>query len=105
MAHIRRPDQEGQLKEKVTPKVKEPSLYRVVLHNDDYTTTDFVVEVLVTIFHKPAMEATRIMMDVHKKGRGQVGLYPYDIAATKVYQVKEMAKKREFPLKCTLEKE
>ncbi|QEN06677.1 ATP-dependent Clp protease adapter ClpS [Oceanispirochaeta crateris] len=84
--------------------LKEPDMYRVLLLNDDYTTQDFVVEVLVTIFHKQPVDATRIMLDVHKKGRGMVGLYTYDIASTKVKQVKELAKRREYPLKCVMEK-
>jgi ATP-dependent Clp protease adaptor protein ClpS len=84
-------------------EIREPKQYRVVLHNDDYTTMDFVVEILVTVFHKPLAEATKIMLDVHKKGKGICGVYTYDIAATKVAQVHQMAKIREFPLKCSLE--
>ena len=85
------------------PRLQEPKLFRVVLHNDHYTTMDFVVKVIVSIFHKPAAEATKIMLDVHKKGAGACGVYTYDIAATKVSQVHAMAKLREFPLKCSLE--
>jgi ATP-dependent Clp protease adaptor protein ClpS len=84
-------------------EIREPKMYRVILHNDDYTTMDFVIEVLISIFHKPAADATRIMIDVHKKGKGICGVYPYDIAATRVVRVHQMARKREFPLKCTLE--
>jgi ATP-dependent Clp protease adaptor protein ClpS len=84
-------------------EIREPRQYRIVLLNDDYTTMDFVVEVLVTVFYKPVAEATRIMLDVHKKGKGTCGVYSYDIAATKVAQVHEMARRREFPLKCSLE--
>jgi ATP-dependent Clp protease adaptor protein ClpS len=84
-------------------ELKEPDMYRVILHNDHYTTMDFVVEVLVKVFHKSIMDATRIMLDVHKKGKGIVGNYTYDIAVTKVGQVRQMAKDREFPLKCTIE--
>ncbi len=83
--------------------IKEPKLYRVILHNDDYTTMDFVIEILICVFHKPAAEATRIMLDVHKKGKGICGIYHYDIAATKVAQVHQLARQREFPLKCSLE--
>ena len=90
--------------EEVEEDLKEPDMYVVILHNDHYTTMDFVVEVIVRVFHKPVIEATKIMMDVHKKGKGMVGVYPYDIAATKCAQVLQMAKAREFPLKCTLEK-
>jgi len=83
--------------------LQEPKMYRVILHNDHYTTMDFVVEVLMLVFHKPAAEATKIMLDVHKKGAGMCGVYTYDIASTKVTLVHNMAKRREFPLKCSLE--
>lgn len=83
--------------------LKEPKMYKVILHNDHYTTMDFVVEVLISLFHKPAAEATKIMLDVHKKGKGICGIYTYDIAATRVSQVHHLARKREFPLKCSLE--
>ena len=89
--------------EQVDERLKEPDMYRVLLLNDDYTTQDFVVEVLVSIFHKPPVDATRIMVDVHKKGRATVGLYPLDIASTRVKQVKDLAAVREFPLKCVME--
>ena len=83
--------------------LQEPKMYRVILHNDHYTTMDFVVEVLMIVFHKVAAEATKIMLDVHKKGAGVCGVYTYDIASTKVSVVHNMAKRREFPLKCSLE--
>lgn len=92
-------------KEKAGIKVKKPAMYRVILINDDYTTMDFVVEVLVGIFHKSASEATRIMLDVHQKGRGVVGVYTYDIARTRILQVEELARERDFPLKAIMEKE
>ncbi|TAL36718.1 MAG: ATP-dependent Clp protease adapter ClpS [Spirochaetes bacterium] len=85
--------------------IEEPRMYRVVLHNDHYTTMDFVVEVLVKVFHKPAAEATQIMLDVHKKGKGVCGVYTYDIAATRVDMVHRMAKEHEFPLRCSMEEE
>ncbi len=97
------PGGRGQLQEKTKRKVQEPKKYKVVLHNDDYTTMEFVVEVLKKIFRKSPVEAHAIMLNVHKKGRGIVGLYPYDIGATKVEQVRSMAKKNGYPLKCTLE--
>jgi len=84
-------------------ELEEPRMFRVILHNDHYTTMDFVVEVLTGIFHKPAAEATRIMLDVHKKGIGIVGVYTLDIAATKVAQVGILAKQQQFPLKCSYE--
>ncbi|TVQ39330.1 MAG: ATP-dependent Clp protease adapter ClpS [Spirochaetaceae bacterium] len=98
------PGHSEQVKEKRRTKVKEPEMYRVLLHNDDYTTMEFVVEVLVKIFRKTVMDATKIMLTVHKHGRGNVGVYTYDIAATKIQQVRRMAKEREYPLKCTMEK-
>ncbi|MBN1381653.1 MAG: ATP-dependent Clp protease adapter ClpS [Deltaproteobacteria bacterium] len=83
--------------------LKEPKMYKVILHNDHYTTMDFVVDVLMSIFHKPAAQATKIMLDVHRKGQGICGVYTYDIAATRVNQVHQRAKQRQFPLKCSLE--
>jgi len=83
----------------------EPAMYRVILHNDHYTAMDFVVEVLMKVFHKPAAEATKIMMDVHKRGHGVCGLYTYDLAVTKVARVHAMAKSRGFPLKCSCEQD
>jgi ATP-dependent Clp protease adaptor protein ClpS len=87
----------------IDQEIREPKMYRVILHNDDYTTMDFVIEILIAIFHKPAAEATRIMLDVHKKGKGICGVYTYDVAATRVARVHQLAQKREFPLKCSLE--
>jgi ATP-dependent Clp protease adaptor protein ClpS len=94
---------EGELALDRETVIDEPKLYRVILHNDNYTTMDFVVEVLISVFHKPAAEATRIMLDVHRKGAGVCGVYTYDIAATKVSMVRQMAKNREFPLRCSME--
>ncbi|TFH06195.1 MAG: ATP-dependent Clp protease adapter ClpS [Spirochaetales bacterium] len=91
------------VKEKHVQKVKEPDLFKVILHNDDYTTMEFVVEVLIDVFHKDIETSTRIMLDVHRKGKGEVGAYTYDIAVTKVTQVREMAKAREHPLRCTIQ--
>ncbi len=85
------------------PRLQEPRLYRVILHNDDYTTTDFVVKVVMVVFHKPAAEAAKIMLDVHRKGRGVVGIYTRDIALTKVSQVHQMARQGEFPLRASCE--
>lgn len=98
-----KPDQMERYKEDVEEEVKEPELFLVILHNDDYTTMEFVVEVLVSVFRKTIIDATRIMLDVHRKGRGVVGHYTYDIAATKVQEVRSLAREREFPLKCTIE--
>jgi ATP-dependent Clp protease adaptor protein ClpS len=93
------------IKEDILIKLKRPKMYRVILNNDDYTTMEFVVEVLVSVFHKNATEATIIMMDVHEKGRGIVGTYTYDIARTKILQVEEMASEREYPLRVSIEEE
>jgi len=83
--------------------LEEPKLYRVILHNDHYTTMDFVVEVLMKVFAKPAALATKIMLDVHRRGRGECGVYIYDVAVSKVNQVHAMARRRGFPLKCSYE--
>ncbi len=94
---------DGDLQLKTEHRVKKPHMYRVILHNDHYTTMDFVIEVLVSIFQMPAAKATQVMLDVHKKGRGTCGIYPRDIAASKVAQVHDMARSRQFPLKCSYE--
>lgn len=85
-------------------EIKKPDMYRVLLHNDHYTTMDFVVEVLVQVFHMQASKATQVMLDVHKKGFGVCGVYTYDIAVTKVERVHLMAKEKQFPLRCSYEK-
>ncbi len=86
-------------------KLQPPTLWKVILHNDDYTTQDFVVWVLKSVFRKPEDEAVRIMIDVHRRGKGVAGIYPFDVADTKLAQVKELAERNEFPLLCTLEPE
>jgi len=91
------------IKERTTPKIKPPEDCRVILLNDDFTTMDFVVEVLMVIFHKKTEEANKIMLDVHRKGKGVVGRYPWDIAATKAEQVHAAARENEFPLRCIVE--
>lgn len=83
--------------------LKEPEMYRVILHNDHYTTMEFVIEVLRVVFQKALPEATKIMMDVHQKGKGDVGVYSFDIARSKVARVASMAREESFPLKCTME--
>ena len=83
--------------------VREPRRYRVLLHNDDYTSMDFVVAVLMDIFRKSVEEATAIMLAVHERGVGQCGIYTHEIAETKVAQVHTRARRAGFPLKCTLE--
>ncbi|MDR0403440.1 MAG: ATP-dependent Clp protease adapter ClpS [Treponema sp.] len=93
-----------ELREKKRHKLKEPEEYRVILLNDDYTTMEFVVEVLIIVFHKNEEDAVRIMLDVHQKGKGTVGVYPFDIAQTKASQVHNLARQNKFPLKCIVEK-
>ena len=88
---------------KTNDKVKEPEQFRVILLNDHYTTMEFVVEVLMVIFHKNNEDANKIMMDVHKKGKGIVGVYTWDIAVTKSEQVLAAAKANEYPLMCIVE--
>jgi ATP-dependent Clp protease adaptor protein ClpS len=85
-------------------KLAEPEEFRVIMLNDDYTTMDFVVDILMLIFHKSSDEAGRIMLDIHRKGRGTAGIYPFDIAQTKAEQAQAMARQHEFPLKCLVEK-
>jgi ATP-dependent Clp protease adaptor protein ClpS len=99
--YVFNPDADLQIKEEV--EIREPKMYRVILHNDHYTTMEFVVDILVKIFHKPAPEAKRIMMDVHRRGSGQCGVYSLDIARTKVSQVHALARQHDFPLRCSTE--
>lgn len=85
--------------------LQEPPRYKVLLHNDDYTTMDFVVMILQTVFEKNTDEATRIMLNVHHEGVGIAGVYTREIGETKVATVHRLAKKYQFPLKCSLEKD
>lgn len=87
------------------PKTKKPSMYRVLMLNDDYTPMEFVVHVLERFFNKSPEDATKIMLNVHRRGVGICGIYPYEIAETKVTQVIDFARKHQHPLQCTLEKE
>ncbi|MDG2319708.1 MAG: ATP-dependent Clp protease adapter ClpS [Rhodospirillaceae bacterium] len=90
---------------KTRPKVKKPSMYKVLMLNDDYTPMEFVVHILERVFSKNADEATQIMLHVHQKGVGVCGVYTYEVAETKVTQTMDLAKKHQHPLQCTLEKE
>ncbi|MCC6915179.1 MAG: ATP-dependent Clp protease adapter ClpS [Rhodospirillaceae bacterium] len=90
---------------KPRPKVKKPSMYKVLMLNDDYTPMEFVVHVLERYFSKTADEATRIMLHVHQKGVGVCGVFTFEVAETKVNQTMELARKNQHPLQCTLEKE
>lgn len=90
---------------KARPKTKKPSMYKVLLLNDDYTPMEFVVHVLEKFFNKNSNEATDVMMHVHRRGVGICGVYTYEIAETKVAQVMDFARANEQPLQCTMEKE
>ncbi|MDH3348216.1 MAG: ATP-dependent Clp protease adaptor ClpS [Desulfobulbaceae bacterium] len=83
---------------------REPPLFKVILHNDDYTTMDFVVMILENIFGKNIAEATQIMLNIHHQGRGIAGIFTKEIGETKIIIVHQLAKDSQFPLKCSLEK-
>lgn len=90
---------------KTKPKTKKPSMYKVLLLNDDYTPMEFVVYVLEKLFRMSREQATQVMLHVHQKGVGVCGVYTYEIAETKVTQVIDLARKNEHPLQCTMEKD
>jgi ATP-dependent Clp protease adaptor protein ClpS len=92
-------------KTRTKSKLAKPPLYKVILLNDDYTPMEFVVEVLEVVFHKQHADATRIMLHVHQNGMGVAGVYPYEVAETKMTTVEELARQAEYPLKCVMEKE
>lgn len=94
----------GKVLERTRPKTQKPDLYRVLLHNDDYTTMQFVVEVLEEIFNKSPAEAFRIMMHVHTRGHGLCGTYSHEVAETKVSWVHDRAQAAGYPLRASMEK-
>ncbi|MBK8481098.1 MAG: ATP-dependent Clp protease adapter ClpS [Proteobacteria bacterium] len=96
---------EGGLALQERPEVRQPRLYQVLLHNDDYTTMEFVVGLLIEHFHKTETEATQIMLSVHLKGVGVCGVYTFDLAETKAARATEAARREGHPLKCTVEPE
>ena len=96
---------DAELLERTRQETKKPDLYKVFLLNDDYTTMDFVVDVLESIFHKQPAEAFRIMMMVHTQGKGLCGVYPHEVAETKVETVIERARENGFPLRAAMEPE
>ncbi len=102
---IEKPDLEEEVLTETEEEVEEPPMYRVLLHNDDYTTMEFVVEVLMYVFNKSVEDATRIMLNVHQIGIGVCGVYTYDVAETKVSTVEALARENGHPLKCTMEEE
>ncbi|MFO0576042.1 MAG: ATP-dependent Clp protease adapter ClpS [Polyangia bacterium] len=91
------------LDKKAAPKLKPPQMYKVLLHNDDYTAMDFVVMVLMTVFNHSESSATRIMLHIHQNGLGVAGVFPFEIAETKVARVMALAKEAQYPLLCTME--
>ena len=94
---------DGAVKERVKTQRKDPTLYKVVLLNDDYTTMEFVMHVLETLFQKSSAEAYRVMMQVHLNGSGIAGVYPWEVAETKVETVSTMARDAGYPLRAALE--
>ena len=92
-----------ELKEELNAQIKPPSLYQVIMLNDDFTTMEFVVKVLMGIFNKNADEAERIMLTIHYQGRGICGVYPKDIAQTRIQQVHLLSHEEQHPLKCIME--
>lgn len=101
----RNPEGDGAVAAESEQKTERPRLYKVLLHNDDYTTMDFVVMVLMTVFRHAEPAAVEIMMHVHKKGVGIAGTYSYEVAETKAAKATRLAREHEFPLRCSVEPE
>lgn len=99
------PELEEGVDSRVEDEVDEPPMYKVLLHNDDYTTMEFVVEILIYVFNKSPEEAIRIMLNVHHNGIGVCGVYTFEVSETKVETVHALAREQGFPLKCTMERE
>ena len=99
------PELDEEVDSEIRDDVREPPMYRVLLHNDDYTTMDFVVEILMLVFNKSPEEAVNIMLNIHRKGIGLCGVYTFEVSETKVETVHAIAHEHGFPLKCTMEKE
>jgi len=95
----------GQIDTQDKQKIELPKQYKVILHNDDYTPMEFVVEILIDVFKKDELTATNIMLNVHNIGRGVCGVYTYEIAETKVARVHDLAQQYEYPLKASMEAE
>ena len=102
--NIGRPGEDIGVLTRTKPETKKPSMYKVLLLNDDYTPMEFVVMVLKRFFRMDLDEATRVMLHVHQRGVGVCGVFPYEVAETKVNQVMDFAKQNQHPLQCTLEK-
>ncbi|MBW1899530.1 MAG: ATP-dependent Clp protease adapter ClpS [Deltaproteobacteria bacterium] len=99
------PDTEEHVSSEIEEDISEPAMYRVLLHNDDYTSMEFVVEVLMYVFQKSAEASMHIMLKVHTEGIGLCGVYTYEVAETKVEMVEALARENGFPLKCTMEED
>ena len=99
------PQEQSQTRERVHHEVKEPRRYKVTMHNDDFTTMEFVVKVLMEVFFKNEAEAQRLMLQIHHEGKCVVGIYTYDIAVSKVQKATQMAREEGFPLRLTYEPE
>ena len=97
--------EESRVAEKSGTRAVSPPMFKVLMHNDDYTTMEFVVQVLETVFRKSPAEANKIMLNIHFKGIGMCGAYPFQIAETKVARVHSLAREEGFPLKCSIEEE
>ena len=98
-------DHESEVTTAIKPKLEKPKLFKVVLHNDDFTTMEFVVFVLQTVFNHAENEALRLMLNVHRLGIGLAGVYTYEVAQMKVDKVTSLAQANEFPLLCTMEED
>lgn len=96
-------DNDVVLEEEQDLELQKPTMYKVIFHNDDYTTMEFVVFILESIFHKSKAESTKIMLEVHKKGSGIVGIYTKEVATTNIYLVEKLAEEEEFPFRATME--
>ena len=101
----KKPDRQDDIITDIDEETAEPPNFKVLLHNDDYTPRAFVVEILLTVFNKSLEDATRLMWHVHKNGIGVCGMYPFEVAETKIARVTELARENGFPLKLTLEEE
>lgn len=97
------PQEQTGVKERQRTRLREPKRYKVILHNDDFTTMEFVVMVLAVVFRKTEADAESIMLNVHRQGRGVAGIYTYDIALTKAQKATQMARAEGFPLRITVE--
>ncbi len=100
-----KPDTSNQTRSDVASRTqtRQPPMFKVLMHNDDYTTMEFVVETLIEVFHKSPTEANRIMLNIHFKGLGSCGVYPFEVAETKVAKVHNLARSHGYPLRCSLD--